>query len=129
MSKRHNTAGFTLTEMLVVVAIISILFAASLPFFGAQSRKAYRSEALEIINTNAQALERHYTENNTYVGYTPTSITGENYNFAISNLTASTYTITATAQGTQANDEQNGTSCTTLSLTQAGVNSPSDCWK
>jgi type IV pilus assembly protein PilE len=91
----------------------------------------------------ANAMERYFTENNTYAG---ASLAGANpiypatcpidggdatYNLAITNLTATTYTLTATpiAGGPQAKD-----ACGTLSLTQTGQKGAtggtvSKCWK
>ncbi|MGB0713601.1 MAG: type IV pilin protein [Gammaproteobacteria bacterium] len=127
MTQPHNTSGFSITELLVVISIISILLVAATPFFAVQARKAYRAEALQTLTNSAQALERHYTENNTFVGYDTSSLTGENYNFTFE-ASATGYYITAVAQDGQANDEQNGTSCAILTLNQAGVQTEADCW-
>lgn len=40
MKKEQNKKGFTLAELLIVVAIIAVLVAISIPIFTAQLRKA-----------------------------------------------------------------------------------------
>ena len=48
---RKNTRGFTLAELLIVVAIIAVLVAVSIPIFTGQLRKA--REAVDLANMRA----------------------------------------------------------------------------
>ena len=55
MKKIKNTKGFTLMEMLIVVAIIAILVAIAIPTFTAQLEKA--REATDIANIRSAYAE------------------------------------------------------------------------
>ena len=60
-------AGFTLTELLIVVAVISLLAAVAYPSYQKQVQAGRRAEAKAALTEIAQRLERFYTENNTYL--------------------------------------------------------------
>lgn len=62
--------GFTLIEMMIVVAVMAILASLAVPAYNEQVRKGRRADAMAAMNETAQALERFYTLNNTYTGYT-----------------------------------------------------------
>jgi type IV pilus assembly protein PilE len=62
--------GFTLIEIMVVVMVMAVLASIALPSYQEQVRKGRRADALAAMNETAQALERFYTLNNTYTGYT-----------------------------------------------------------
>lgn len=55
MNKIKNTKGFTLMEMLIVVAIIAILIAIAIPTFTTQLEKA--REAADIANIRSKYSE------------------------------------------------------------------------
>jgi type IV pilus assembly protein PilE len=135
-------AGFTLIEMMIVVAVIAILAAIVIPSYQGSVRKARRTDAKTALTTIAQLMERYNTQSNTYVGATlgacngsttgtiPYRACSENgyYTLALSNLAASTFTVTATPTGSQTSD----TACSTFTLDQAGARGPSStlatCW-
>lgn len=129
-------AGFTLIELMVVVAVIGILASIAYPSYVDYVRKAKRSQAKADLVEYAQLLERFHTVNNTYVGFTLPAAqspreTGSaaNYTLALSPApTQSTFTIVATAAGAQAKD-----ACGDIGINQAGTKTNSkgalkDCW-
>jgi len=129
-------AGFTLIEMMIVVALIAILAAIVLPSYQDSVRKARRMDARGSLTAIAQLMERLNTEKNSYASATlgngttdiyPATTENKHYTLALSNLAATTFTITATPAGGQAADP-----CGTYTLTQAGTRGASmsvdQCW-
>ena len=55
MKKLNNKKGFTLAELLIVVAIIAVLVAISIPIFSAQLEKA--REATDLANVRSAYAE------------------------------------------------------------------------
>lgn len=58
--------GFTLIELMVVVAIVGILAAIAYPSYQQYVKRAQRSQGRSILLENAQFLERNFTEANRY---------------------------------------------------------------
>ncbi|TBV73680.1 type IV pilin protein [Pseudoxanthomonas winnipegensis] len=114
--------GFTLLELMIVVAVVAILAAIAFPSYQDYVRKARRAQAKADLLEYAQLAERFHTVNNTYVNFTlPTTQSPREggtayYTLALSNQAQSTFMITATAKGPQSLDK-----CGNLSINQAGV--------
>jgi type IV pilus assembly protein PilE len=125
--------GFTLIELMVVLAIVGILLAVALPAYNSQVRHSRRTEALQIMTDCALRQERYRSDHALYGTDAQAGCQTSNtfYTFATSANTATTYTITATAgsAGSQSSDTQDGTSCTTLTLNESKTKGPAACWK
>lgn len=125
MLKRQR--GFTLIELMIVLAVFAIVASIGYPLYTEQVRKARRADAKASLSDVAQVLERCRTNNNTYVGCTVATVsTSGYYTIALSNLAVNTYTITATTTGAQLGD----TTCVTFSITHTGSTSATSptCW-
>lgn len=62
----RKNSGFTLVELLIVVAIIGILAAIAIPQFAAYRAKAYCSAVKSDLANMAIGQEAFFTDNNTY---------------------------------------------------------------
>ncbi len=62
----RNNNGFSLTELLIVLAIISILVVISIPAYIGQQRSAARNEAFSNLETLRLLEEQFFAENGEY---------------------------------------------------------------
>ena len=70
----RRTHGFTLIELMIVVAVIATIASIAYPAYISQMEKVRRADATGALTGLAQAMERWFTENNTYA-VTPGSTT------------------------------------------------------
>jgi type IV pilus assembly protein PilA len=100
----RNRKGFTLIELMIVVAIIGILAAIAIPNFLKFQAKSKQSEARELLSSVYTAEVSYFAEQNTYavlttVGFTPAS-TPKVYTNIMASLTFTAGTsFTGTAGG------------------------------
>ncbi len=128
--------GFTLLELMIVVAIIAILAALAVPTYTGYITRTRRAAATACLSEYANYMERYYTTNLSYYQDTEdppvknalpdppldcasASQTGPyyTYQFAANEPTASTYLILAAPQHVQ---QERDTACGVLALNQAG---------
>ncbi|PJK07587.1 pilus assembly protein PilE [Lysobacteraceae bacterium NML95-0200] len=131
MKGLNNQAGFTLIELMIVVAIIGILAAIALPAYDRFVVKSRRSAGAACLMEMAQFAERHHTTKMSYSGLNDAALPNTacrselagHYAFSFqSSPTATAYTLQAVPQGVQAIKD---TSCGTLRITHTGAKSAS----
>ena len=130
-----NNKGFTLIELMVVVAIIGIMGAIAYPSYDSYMKKSRRSDAKVALQKMADKQERFYLQNNTYTTNTAnvggTGTEKNYYLLSIASADVNGFTLTATAVPgeAQATDTTtNNGDCTVMQLTSAGAKTPNPCW-
>ena len=119
MHKSHQ--GFTLIEVMIVVAIIGILSAIAMPSYTEYIRRGHRTEARAGLLQAAQWLERAATATGTYpkADAFPASlktVPGDRYGITLASTDGATYTLTATPKGAQVGDK-----CGNFTVTHTGL--------
>ena len=148
----NKHAGFTLIELMIVVVIVAILSVVAIPAYQESVAKAKRADAQGALYSLAGAMERFYTENNTYCGSDDGGAVGtcvdgdtpgiyaqqvpidggtKTYDLEITTTTANAYTISATRAGSMAADK-----CGDFTLTNTNIQGianatadSADCWR
>lgn len=120
-----RTAGFTLIELMIVVAIVGILAAIAYPSYASYVQKSHRVDAQGVLLEAAQFMERHFTVNNTYLladgsnNTLPSSLTSRvstRYTVTVSAQSATSYTLQAAPTTLQAAEP-----CQTLRVLSTGL--------
>jgi len=125
--------GFTLVEILVVLAIVGILTAVAVPAYRDYVIRARLTEAFSALGGVQTAAEDYWSSGDahTYVGFNRMPSNTANFTYALSNATASSFLVTATGAGPMAgftytiDQSGNRTSATPTTL---GWGSSTSCW-
>ena len=123
--------GFTMIEIVIVIAIIGILSAVALPSYTQHVLRTRLGDAFAGLSSVQLVAEQMWPNGNTYDGLA-TRLPGNtpNFTFAASNLTRTTYTVTATGVGKAAGfsysiDQDNLRKTVTV---PAGWTTVATCW-
>jgi len=124
-----KSAGFTLIELMIAVAIMGIIAAVGYPSYTDYVKKSRRADGHLALMNSVQSMERCKTSRFTYVGCTiaasQSSSPEDYYSITLAaGLTSSKFTIEATAQNAQESD----TDCPKLTINELGERTPIDCW-
>jgi type IV pilus assembly protein PilE len=141
---RYAVKGFTLLELMIVVAIIAILSAIAYPSYVNYITKTRRVAAEGCLSQYANYMERFYTTNMSYnstanpnpfktagntLGFDCASAqqTGNYYKYSLPSATSVAYVVQAAPINAQLTRD---TMCGTLTMNQAGVRTPTTtgCW-
>jgi len=129
--------GFTLIEVMIVVAIIGILLAVALPSYQDTLQKGRRSDGMSALLDASNRQEQFMLDRSTYtadmtdLGFAANPYISEEGYYSIAAAACGTgtlatcYVLTATASSTQTRD----TGCTSLVLDSTGDKTPNECWK
>lgn len=128
---KNINRGFTLIELMIVIAIIGILAAVGYPSYASYVKKAQRADAIHALLVESGRLEEFYLNADTYAGFAVASADSPEGFYKIEltgDATAFVYLLTATR--TPANDP----GCVTFTYDQRGVKAATgteavDCWK
>lgn len=136
----ERQSGFTLIEVMIVVAIVGILSAIAYPSYAEYIRRGHRADARAGLLQAQQYLERASTATGVYPTTLPTALTWsgdttKRYDIAfLAGNTNAAYTLTATPKGAQTGDK-----CGIYTLSSTGVRGAAgkksdeagydaDCW-
>jgi type IV pilus assembly protein PilE len=137
---KGTVRGFSLIELMIVVAVIAIIAAIAYPSYMDYVRQSRRADATVALLELAQYMERYYTNNGRYTDgdgnypalpfdEAPRDGSDKYYDLSLNDTpSATSYTLSAAPKNAQENDD-----CGTLTLDHLGVKGAEDdvdhCWK
>lgn len=140
---RHSQNGFTLVEMLVVIAIVGILAMVVYPSYISTGLQSYRTEAqrelVRLANLQEQyfADQRQYDTDLTKLGLSASPFITESKRFQISVVALTTIDVDFELRAIAIQGQQADTQCVLLTLNHlgekgaqsaGGVDTTDECW-
>jgi type IV pilus assembly protein PilE len=143
---RRGARGFTLIELMVVIAVVALLSTFAVSSYRTYVLRATRTEGRMALLAIQVAQEKFFLQNNQYaqtlatvtaappaglgISLTAGGVTdGGHYTLSFAGATANTYTLQAVATGSQTSDTA---ACLTFTINEQGVRTPADttgCWR
>ena len=125
--------GFTLIELMIVVAVIAILAAVAFPQYTNYIQRGKITEATSSLSELRLRAEKWFSDNRTYVGFNQAIQNAKYFGYACNPVTATAFTCTATGVANQGMtgfaytiNESNVRTSTFTGL--SGWNNSTSCW-
>lgn len=124
--------GFTLMELIIVVAIVGLIAAFAIPGYTDYVMRSKIAEATSGLSDGRVRLEQFFQDNRTYAGG-PTPAATTNFTFSLPTGTTSAYTLQANGIGSMAGftytiDQANARRTTAAPAGWAAAAMPATCW-
>lgn len=127
--QKKTEIGFSLIELMIVIAVVTVLMSLAYPSYVNFIRKADRAKAQTTMLDWANRQEMWRADHPDYNNSINPDDT-ELYTYTMTS-TATSFALTATAIGRQAADEEDGVTCVTMNLLHDGTTGPAghqQCW-